>query len=74
MVRKADGYLIGSDTNSRVSIRIYFYKLTDDIFLQYRIQVLGRRLRDIRNIEITPRNMEEVKSALDTLYKFQKKT
>jgi hypothetical protein len=72
-VRKSDGYLVGSDDGTRMHSRTYYEPLTDEIEVQYRKQVLRRKYQDLPDsgkLRITRENFEEIKTALQVLYKY----
>lgn len=70
-VRKKDGYLIGSNTGGRCPDYVYFHPVTPEIIIQYKIQVLYSKMNALPRVgvKITPDNLEEIRAALEILYR-----
>jgi len=70
-VRKKDGYLVGSDSHSRMGGRTYYYAATPEIIAEHRRQVLSRRIERLGSakVTVTAESYPEILAAVDTIYR-----
>jgi hypothetical protein len=71
LVRKKDGYLIGSDAGGRFGGSTYYAAATPEIIAEHRRQVLSRKIELLgtAKVAVTTESYDELRAAVDTIYR-----